>query len=83
MGTVFAVDVLSSGESGKSQWLQNPEAVTAEALARSLQCPLHLQSAPAKGPGSSAAAADTGEENTQDEHYPQGFSGKAEHRLGA
>lgn len=39
-----------------------PGAVTAEALADSVQCSLHLQAAPAKGPGNSAATADTGEE---------------------
>lgn len=39
-----------------------PGAVTAEALADSVQCSLHLQAAPAKEPGNSAATADTGEE---------------------
>lgn len=39
-----------------------PGAVTAGALASSVQCSLHLQPVHAKGPGISAATADAGEE---------------------
>lgn len=62
MCTVFGVNVLSSGGSEKNPATPEPRAVTAEALADSVQCSLHLQPAPAKGPGNSAATADTGEE---------------------